>query len=109
MCAITYATTAALPEAKMNVIASWANLFTCLHLLPLWMCPKTVPIVWIGMLRLPAAPGATQAIIEMTADLGTSGKSRQARGAGPVGPCRHQVRAALEGDRRAGKTVPVAS
>ena len=37
--------------------------------------------------RLPAAPGATQAIIEMTADLGTSGKSRQALGAGPVGQC----------------------
>lgn len=56
MCAITYATTAALPEAKTNVIANWANLFTCLHPLPLWMCPKMVPIVWIDLSRLPA-PG----------------------------------------------------
>jgi hypothetical protein len=56
MCAITYATTAALPEARTNVIASWANLFTCLHPLPLWMCPKMVPIAWIGLSRLAAAP-----------------------------------------------------
>lgn len=33
-------------------------------------------------------PGATQAIIEMTADLGTSGKSRHAGRARAVGQCR---------------------
>jgi hypothetical protein len=80
MCAITYATIAALPEAKINVIARWASLFTCLHLLPLSTCPKMVSMVWIGLLRFPAAPGATRAIIGMTPDLGMSGKSRQAVG-----------------------------
>jgi hypothetical protein len=39
-----------------------------------------VSMVWIGLLRFPAAPGATRAIIEMTPDLGMSGKSRQAAG-----------------------------
>ena len=56
MCAITYATTAALPEAKTNVIASWANLFTCLHPLLLWMCPKMVPLVWIVCRAFPLPP-----------------------------------------------------
>jgi hypothetical protein len=39
-----------------------------------------VSMVWIGLLRFPAAPGATRAIIGMTPDLGMSGKSRQAVG-----------------------------
>jgi len=50
MCAIAYATNAALPRASRSVIARWTNFFTYIHPV-LSICPKMVLMTWIGLLR----------------------------------------------------------
>jgi hypothetical protein len=47
MYAIAYATNAALPSARSNVIADWKNFFTWMHLV-LPIRPKMALMIWIG-------------------------------------------------------------